>query len=117
MSAETLAIHTERWHESGDRYRYDFERCRYTEGWAQMDTGQDASYFGQWANPLQLRVMTYCEGDCSLATASSVAEFVAEIRRIAGWNKDNGHSFAIDGMCRPEIIEAFEAMGLGDLLH
>ena len=35
----------------GDRYVYDFGLCTYEKGWAQVDTAQDASYFGTWANP------------------------------------------------------------------
>ena len=30
----------------GDRYTYDFGHCSYENGWAQVDTAQDASYFG-----------------------------------------------------------------------
>ncbi len=29
-----------------DRYTYDFGLCSYENGWAQVDTAQDASYFG-----------------------------------------------------------------------
>ena len=32
--------------ESGDRYRFDFDLCSCARGWAQVDTAQDASWFG-----------------------------------------------------------------------
>ena len=32
----------------GDRYTYDFGLCSFEKGWAQVDTAQDASYFGTW---------------------------------------------------------------------
>ena len=38
----------------GDRYVYDFGLCRYEKGWAQIDTAQDASFFGTWADPTRL---------------------------------------------------------------
>jgi hypothetical protein len=34
-----------------DRYVYDFVLCTYDKGWAQIDTRQDASYYGTWTNP------------------------------------------------------------------
>lgn len=34
-----------------DRYKYDFRLCTSANGWAQLDTKQDASYFGNWINP------------------------------------------------------------------
>ena len=40
----------------GDRYVYDFGLCSYENGWAQVDTAQDASYFGTWANPTRLMI-------------------------------------------------------------
>jgi len=115
----TAKIHTERWQEPGvDRYQFDFDRCSLKNGWAQIDTSQDAWYFGQWANPLELRIMVYAEGDCTLMTASSKAEFVKEIRSMAEWNIKQGWGFGIDaGFRKTEIVDAFQSLGLGDLLH
>jgi len=117
MTMATATIHTKRWHEDTDRYAFDFKRCHFHEGWAQIDTPQDAWYFGQWANPLQLRIMTYAEGDCTLCTASNPQEFVDELRRMKAWHDENELRFAIDGMCDERIIKAFKELGLGDLLH
>jgi len=100
------------------RYQFDFDLCSAPKGYAQIDTSQDASYFGIWANPDLLIVATYCEGDITVRIAESDAEFVAEIREIKRWNEDNGHRFSgIDGMCNETLIDRFEALGLGDLLH
>lgn len=101
----------------GDRYAYDFSMCHYKKGWAQIDTSQDASYFGSWANPETLTILTYCEGDVTLQKADNEQEFVETIRQAQAWNDANGHTFKIDGMCSSSIIERFQAMGLGDLLH
>ena len=35
----------------GDCYVYDFGLCSYENRRAQVDTAQDASYFGTWAKP------------------------------------------------------------------
>ena len=40
---------------STDRYVYDFSVCTYEKGWAQIDTRQDASYYGTWTNPERRR--------------------------------------------------------------
>ena len=101
-----------------DRYAFDTGPCSPRLGFAQVDTGQDASYFGTWANPNTLKIVSYIEGDILVQEAESPEEFVSEIQRIRDWNEENGYGFkGIDPMCVPEIEEGFKALGLGDLLH
>ena len=100
-----------------DRYRFDFNDCTSQKGWAQIDTRQDAHYFGTWANPTRLMIVNYCEGDVSIQAAKNAAEFVTEIRKLKAWNDEMGWGCAIDGMCNSAIIDAFEVLGLSDLLH
>ena len=102
---------------NGDRYRFDFRICSPGHGFAQIDTGQDAWYFGTWANPTKLIIVNYAEGDLTTWEADTMQEFVDHIRNVKKWNDDHGHGFHIDGMERPEIIEGFNALGLGELLH
>ena len=54
----------------GDRYVYDFGLCSYENGTAQVNTAQDASNFGTWANPMRLMIFSYCEGDMTLKEAT-----------------------------------------------
>ena len=108
---------TKRTVEPGDRYRFDFDECHFKKGWAQCDTGQDASYFGAWANPITLETTCYCEGDVTRSKCESEAEFVEKIRQWHEWNMANGWGFAIDGMCDERIIGEFRRLGLDDLLH
>lgn len=101
-----------------DRYRYDFGPCSYENGFAQVDTAQDASYYGTWANPSTLVIFSYCEGDTTHTQCESPDEFAAELRRIDAWNVENGHGPArIDPGLNPEMKEAFERIGVADLLH
>jgi len=101
-----------------DRYAFDFNLCTAAKGYAQVDTSQDAWYFGTWANPLRLQIVNYCEGDLTVQEAENAAEFVAELRQVKAWNEAQGHKFhGIDPMCRPELEAAFRELGLGDLLH
>ena len=102
----------------GDRYVYDFGLCSYSNGWAQVDTAQDASYFGTWANPARLVILNYCEGDTTVKEAASPEEFAAELREIDVWNRANGYGPArIDPRFNPAMKAAFEWLGLVDLLH
>jgi hypothetical protein len=101
-----------------DRYVFDFKLCAPRDGWAQVDTSQDASYYGTWANPFKLEVITYLEGDIVIKKADNTDEFTTEIRDIKKWNNENGFRFiGIDALCREELIGKFQEVGLGDLLH
>lgn len=101
-----------------DRYVYDFGLCSTEKGFAQVDTSQDASYYGTWANPFKLMLICYCEGDVTLQTADTPAEFVEALRGLKAWNEENGHRFTgIDPGFKADIATGFKALGLGDLLH
>ncbi len=101
-----------------DRYVYDFGLCSYENGWAQVDTAQDASYFGIWASPTRLMIFSYCEGDTTLKEAESPEEFATELRGIDAWNRAQEYGPArIDPGFDPAMKAAFVALGLEEMLH
>jgi len=101
-----------------DRYYFDFKKCTSSKGWAQVDTSQDASYFGTWANPFDLKVITYAEGDVTIQTADNVAEFKEEIKKMKDWNEENGHEFSgIDALCNERLKNRFTEIGMSEFLH
>jgi len=100
-----------------DRYKYDFNACHFKKGWAQIDTSQDAWYFGTWCNPFELIIFSYIEGDTCLEECENEAEFIEAIRIYQQWNYDQGHKFHIDPMCVQRMIDKFTELGLDDLLH
>jgi len=101
-----------------DRYVYDFGLCSSKNGFAQIDTSQDASYFGTWANPEKLIIFNYCEGDCFTTECHTAEEFVREILSIKSWNEENGFRFiGIDPGLDQKQIDCWKAIGLGNLLH
>jgi hypothetical protein len=102
---------------AADRYLYDFRKCPASEGWAQVDTRQDAPYYGTWANPTLRKIVNYCEGDVTVTHCDNDAEFIQAVREMQAWNAEREYWIGIDGMCVPEIITRFEALGLGELLH
>jgi hypothetical protein len=104
--------------ENSDRYKFDFGLCSAKHGWAQVDTEQDASYFGTWANPKSLKVFSYCEGDTTLQNCETAEEFAECLREIEKFEIDSGRKPArIDCMLSDEIKEAFLLVGLEDMIH
>lgn len=101
-----------------DRYKYDFDLCSVAKGWAQIDTSQDAHYYGQWVNPTERKTVCYCEGDVTECSFDTDAELVEEIEMIKKWNEENGHKFhGIDAGSRIDLNAACEVAGLKKFLH
>ena len=100
-----------------DRYAFDFN-LPYRRGWAQLDTEQDASYYGHWANPWRRQVLYYAEGDITLETKETDAAFTNHVRVWANWCKDHlGETGRIDAMTNDQLVIAFTRLELADLLH
>lgn len=100
----------------GDRYKYDFRLCTMKNGWAQLDSKQDASYYGNWVNPTLRQLFSYCEGDTTLTECEDDADFIQAVRECCEWHKERGYFIGID--CgKIEIEDAFDRLGLGEYLH
>lgn len=103
---------------NGDRYMFDFSLCTTSKGFAQLDTSQDAWYFGMWANPFDFKIVNYAEGDIVVQIADSIKEFCDEIRNIKSSYERYGHRFlGIDPGFNKDLTLRFISLGLGDLLH
>jgi hypothetical protein len=99
----------------GSRYPYDSALCRL--GWAQLDSTSGAPWFGQWACPVRLRLFSYCEGDTTLIKCDTIAEFAAEVRKVAEWHSKHDSWLGIDYGLRPSARDHWVAAGLSDLFH
>jgi hypothetical protein len=100
-----------------DRYVYDFRACIDAKGWAQVDTKQDASYYGTWTSPSRREIFIYCEGDTTLVRCSTDDECRAQLREVVDWNKNAGYWLGIDPGLSPEFKEQFIVLGFEDALH
>lgn len=101
-----------------DRYAFDLGFCSSAKGWAQLDTRQDASYYGNWLNPAERKLVSYAEGDIAIVTCETDDEFRAEVDAKCAWHEQNdGKRPGIDPGFSPELKAAFEALGLGHWLH
>lgn len=101
----------------GDRYKFDFKLCTSAKGWAQLDTRQDASYYGNWINPLSRELVSYAEGDLTHTLCEDDADFVATVRECCRWHKAAGYFLGIDPGLNPAIEAAFRRLGLAEFLH
>jgi hypothetical protein len=100
-----------------DRYQYDFGLCSYKNGWAQLDTSQDASYYGNWIHPAERKLFSYCEGDTTLTECETDEEFIQEARACIAWHKDHEFFNGIDALCNEPMKQAFLDLGLSEFLH
>lgn len=102
---------------SGCRYDYDFGPCTTAEGWAQVDTAQDASYFGNWTNPFKREWFAYVEGDITHVTCDTDEEYVAYVKVSMAWyEKHDGKPAHFDPGFNKELKAKFKEIGLGEFL-
>ena len=86
-----------------DRYRFDCGPCSYANGFAQIDTRQDASCYGAWCSPAKRTIVNFCEGDVTTTVCET---------------DEGGYGpMKIDALSHDALREAFERLGLADLLH
>jgi hypothetical protein len=112
-----MAIELVRDFASADRYLYDFKYLTYAKGWAQVDTRQDASYYGTWTNPTTRQIFSYCEGDLCLTKCDTDDDYRKAIAELVEWNKNAGHWLGIDPGFGAEMKERFANLGMTEFLH
>ena len=64
----------------GDRYHFDFNLDLGI--WEQLDTENDASYFGVWINKTELRILSFVEGDLYLTLCPDPVSYDAEVSEL-----------------------------------
>ena len=106
MNTKTTAFYPNR-----SRYYYDSK----LKGFAQLDTKEDASYFGNWVHPSGV-LYTFCEGDLTIEKETDPKAFSQKVRTICRWYQDRDEFIGIDPL-NETTRKSFEALGLADLLH
>ena len=108
-----MTIKKETFFKSIDRYAFDFDMCKPSKGYAQLDTSEDASYFGNWVNFREYKIISYCEGDITIETCENKKEFKELLKKTVDFYKFNQENFlGIDLLCNEKIINDFENLGL-----
>jgi len=102
---------------NGNRYQYD---QGLPADFAQLDTSEDASYFGNWASAKRLILFSYCEGDCTTTECETVEEFRQEIEKFQTFCQRVGYDFlGIDPgwVHTDEQLQPWRNAGLAHLIH
>ena len=111
-----MTIHrNESFVEDGDRYGCDRTLC-WAKGstWAQVDTDQDAWYYGNWADPVSRSIVSYAEGDLVVLRCDTDEEFCSELNRMAAWHATQGSYLRIDP--KQSDLPFWLALGLEHLM-
>jgi len=102
----------------GDRYMFDFSLIP-TKKWGQVDTDQDAWFYGTWANPFELKIISYTEGDVCKIKCETEDEFREEFEKIKKHEADRGSRRPprIDPGFNEELKQKFIEVCLEKFLH
>ena len=100
-----------------DRYVFDFKYCHYKKGYAQLDTTEDANYFGNWVNFKSYEIISYVEGDIIIKKCDDEDEFKKELLNQVTWFKNNDSFKGIDLMDSKEIKEDFKKLNLDNSFY
>jgi len=91
-----------------DISRYNFD----AKGYAQLDTTEDAWYYGNWVDFKNFRIIRYAEGDVSIETCENKEEFKELLKKVVEYSKFDESFKGLDLMCDENNIKAFESLGL-----
>ena len=101
-----------------ERYDFDCGLCSYANGWAQLDTRQDAPYYGNWINPNTFEMLSFCEGDVTHKRFFDSESFADAVRECIRWHDERGYGPAkIDALSHEAMRIRFTALGLAEYLH
>ena len=102
-----------------NRYIFDFMKVESPTNQkmplAQIDTYQDAEYFGVWTNPFKRQIITYAEGDITIQKGESEKEYKRALIDAILFYRDGGKCF-IDPMCNDELKAELERLGMEEFL-
>lgn len=102
-----------------DRDWFD-ARLRPVAGWAQIDTWQDARFFGVWTHPATRRIVTFAEGDVTIEILPDAGAYRAALSRALAFYDIPSQPARIDvGVLHPThpTRDALVALGLAHRLH
>ncbi len=103
-------------HECAEADRYLYDQLLFKNGYAQINTTDDASYYGTWASIKDLIIFSYVEGDCTTTTCDTLDEFVSTIYEIFRWMKRQKIWIGIDVGSNDSDLDAWVDAGLSNLL-
>ncbi len=100
---------------TSERSDFDFRKCTYAEGWVQIDTNQDTSYYRMWFYPGKRQIISNRDGHITIIRCTDDETFVAEMRHTAERNREWGYWIGIDA--GEDQRHRFIRLGLAVSLH
>ena len=94
------------------RYALDFGKCSTENNYAQVDTDQDASYYGTWINPFIHQIISYVEEEIIIKTFKTNEEFFNEIEEMKNFGLTG-----IDPGFNKKLKEELISIGLKKFLY
>lgn len=104
----------------GDRYQFDFTLLK--DGFFQVDTIQDASYYGHWLNPIKRIMISFVEGDLTIAKYDNDEEMIEDLKKHDKFERecagnDKGIKIDMGLKDRGNVEKMFEKLGLLEYVH
>lgn len=104
----------------GDRYQFDFTLLK--DGFFQVDTQQDASYYGHWLNPIKRILVSFMEGDLIICRYENDEEMSEDLKSFDEFEReqignDKGIKIDIGLRDRENVLKMFANSGLTHYIH
>lgn len=97
-----------RFYTNGSRYMFDFKLIS-KAGWVQLDTTQDASYYGNWVNRQLRKIINYAEGDYTETTYTTDEAFTEGLNSYLVSLQKMGYQPMLDTYGNEEQYSDFKA--------
>jgi hypothetical protein len=101
--------------------RYSFDRSLLPKGYYQIDTSEDAYYYGNWINPIERKRVAFAEGDLREIQYESDEEMVQGLKEMDAWEKEHSGSKGIKidlgWHVDEKATELFKKLELSHLLY
>jgi hypothetical protein len=95
-----------------DRYQIDFSMVGATGGYVQIDTVEDASWFGMWLDSRSRRLVIFAEGDLEVRSYDSDADLVTDLEHLDRRYVSEGRRGLRFDPWTDELTAAVNAMGV-----
>ena len=86
-------------------------------GYCSIDTREDCSYFCNWVNIEDLKIITYVEGDYIETSGTNRYEFKKHLLEIIKFYQDRKEFLGIDPGLNDKKKESLINFGLANLIH
>ena len=93
---------------NGNRYMFD-SKFLAKKAWVQLDTTEDASYYGNWVNRQLRKIVNYAEGDYTETTYATDEAFIKGLRTCLASLEKYGYQPMLDTYENEEQYSDFKA--------